>query len=268
VAAMLLPVRPLLLPTLCASAWLLALPARADAPPPPPPEHTWLGSGQAGLLASNTTTSADSYNIKLDLSRIDGPWTNKIYVGGFYSKTNDIVGGERLEGRYELDHKVTDRLFWFVSGDAVRDLFSGFDYQATLAGGMGYKFIETKATQLDATVGVGYQRQELQMLITNPADGAVIQRINGASQGDAVATFGANLAQTLTSTTKLTDKLLITTGQLDTAVANDIAIAVAMSSKLAVSLGYGIRYNSAPPPGVKKLDQLTTVNVVYNINKK
>ena len=38
-----------------------------------------------------------------------------------------------------------------------------------------------------------------------------------------------------------------------------------MSDRLALSVGYGVRYNSDPALGTKKIDTLTTVNVVYNI---
>ena len=36
-----------------------------------------------------------------------------------------------------------------------------------------------------------------------------------------------------------------------------------MSTKLALSLGYGILYNTDPLPPLKKLDQITTVNLQY-----
>jgi len=62
----------------------------------------------------------------------------------------------------------------------------------------------------------------------------------------------------------VTDKLLVTSGSLNTAIANDLALTVAMSDRLALSVGYGIRDNTKPAAGVKKLDQLTTINLVYN----
>jgi Protein of unknown function, DUF481 len=43
------------------------------------------------------------------------------------------------------------------------------------------------------------------------------------------------------------------------AVANDFAVAVNMTQTLALSVGYGVRYNSAPPTGTKSTDQLTEV---------
>lgn len=232
----------------------------ADAPP----QGRWYGSGQAGAVISTGTTDTSAANAKLDLTRNDGPWTNAVYVTALYSKSNGILGGESMEGRYKLDRKITDRLFWFGSADLVRDRFSGFNYQATLAGGVGYKFIDSASTRLAGTVGIGYQRLQPQILVTN-SSGEVIERTNLSSEGDAVAIAGVDFAHHFTQSTALTDTLLVTSGSLNTSIANDLALTVAMSERLALSLGYGIRENTKPAPGVKKLNTLTTVNLVYNI---
>jgi putative salt-induced outer membrane protein YdiY len=36
-----------------------------------------------------------------------------------------------------------------------------------------------------------------------------------------------------------------------------------MSTKLALSLGYNLQEHTRPPPGLKKVDILATVNLVY-----
>ena len=243
-------------------AAMSTVPAFAAAPPPP--DGVWLGAGQGGLLFSSGNTKSTAINAKLDLARNDGPWTNVLGLGGLYGKNNGILSSERISGRYELDHKISDRLFWFGDVDATRDIFSGFAYQVSLAGGLGYKFIDTADTKLSGTLGLGYQRLEQQQLIRD-ASGAVIQRINGNSQGGLVGTAGLSFEQKLTATTKLTDKFLVTSGSINTTASNDLALAVSMSDKLALSFGYGVRYNTSPAAGVTKLDQLTAVNFVYSI---
>ncbi len=255
------PARSLLLAlaVLCVS---LAVTTRA-ADAPPPPEGRWYGSGQAGLVISSGTTDTTAVNAKLDLTRTDGPWKNIGYVTGLYTKNNGILGGESIEGRYNLDRMITDRLFWFGSADAMRDRFSGFNYQATLAGGVGYKLIHSDSTKLDGIVGIGYQRLQPQMLVMN-SSGEVIERTNLPSQGDAVGVAGLDFAHYFTKSTAVTDKLLITSGSLNTSIANDLALMVAMNDRVALSLGYGIRENTKPAAGVKKLNTLTTANVVYN----
>lgn len=91
------------------------------------------------------------------------------------------------------------------------------------------------------------------------------QRIQGDASGNAVATAGINLAQLLTKNTTLLDKLMVESGSSDTSVSNDFQVQVSMTDRLALAFGYGVRYNTGPAPGTKRLDQLTTVNIVYNI---
>ncbi len=229
-----------------------------------PPEGLWQGAGQGGLVVSSGNTSATSANAKIDLARVDGPWKNTLFVGGLYGRTNGIQNADRLEARYRVDHSIDDRLFWFAGIDGVRDLFSGFAYQATASGGIGYRFVATDATSLSGTLGVGYQRLQPQQLVKD-ASGAVVARINDPASGSAVATAGLEYAHALTKSTKVTDKFNVTSGSEDTAVANDVGLAVSMSNRLALSVGFGVRYNTKPAAGVKKLDQVTTINVVYKI---
>jgi putative salt-induced outer membrane protein len=242
-------------------ALLSSTPGRAD---PPPPDGAWTGKGQGGLLISSGNTSATSLNAKLDLAETQGPWKNSLFLGGLYGKSSGITNGERIEGHYQLDHKISDRMYWFGALGAVKDQFSGFNYQATLSSGVGYKIIDSDDTKLSGILGLGYQRLQTQQLIKD-ASGAVVGRINGKAQGSLVGTAGLDFAHKLSASTSVTDRLLVTSGSLDTAVANDLAFQVSMSDVLALSLGYGLRYNTAPAAGVKKLDQVTTVNVVYNI---
>ncbi len=240
------------------------LSAEAFAGDPPPPDGVWVGAAQAGLLTSSGNTDASALNAKLDLAQTNGPSKNIFALGGLYSKSDGILSNERIEGRYEYDRKFNDRFYWFGSVDGIRDLFSGFDYQATAAAGIGYTVINNGSTKLDTQIGAGYQRLETQTLVKD-ASGEVTQRTNGPAQGDLVGTFGVNLEQKLTASAKLTDKLLVTAGSLNTAVANDFAVTANVSGSFALSVGYGIRYNTDPAAGVKKLDQVSTVNLVYTI---
>jgi len=241
-------------------AMLLANHALADSAPT---DGTWTGKGQGGLLISSGNTNATSLNAKVDLSQTNGLWKQSFSLGGLYGKSNGILSSERIEGRYQLDRKIDEKMFWFGSLDGNRDLFSGFNYQATLATGIGYKFVDTATTKFSGQVGLGYQRLQTQQL-TKDITGAVVKRTNAEAEGNLVAVAGLSLEQTLSANTKLLDKLAVTAGSKNTAVANDLGLQVSMSDRLALSLGYGIRYNTKPPAGVKNLDQVSTANIVYS----
>ena len=85
-----------------------------------------------------------------------------------------------------------------------------------------------------------------------------------AREGEAIGTLGVNYSQSLTATTTLTDKLLVESGSQDTLVTNTLALAVKVSAKLALSVGYALQDNTNPPAGLQKLDRLETLNLVYS----
>lgn len=223
----------------------------------------WSGKGEAGFLLSRGNAESTSANAKIDLAKETGPWKNAVFFGGLYGKTGEFASAQRLEARYQLDHKLTDKAFWFGALRAEQDKFSGFAYQASLTTGVGYKFVDTDATKFTAMAGVGYARLRPQELVKN-SSGAVVDRIKGDTTGSAIATAGFNFEQKLTSNTKVINKFLIESGSRNTSTMNDLSIQVAMNDVLALSAGYGIHYNTKPAAGTKKIDQLTTLNLVYN----
>jgi putative salt-induced outer membrane protein YdiY len=84
------------------------------------------------------------------------------------------------------------------------------------------------------------------------------------SEKGVAETAAINYSQALSSTVTLTDKLAVTSSSADRLVTNALAVAVKVSTKLALSVGYALQDNSSPPAGLKKIDTLETVNLVYS----
>jgi putative salt-induced outer membrane protein len=230
-----------------------------------PPAHAdWVGTGEAGALLSRGNADATSANAKLDVSRESGLWKNSAFLGLLYGENAAFATAQRAEARWQTDYKLTERLFWFGALRGEQDRFSGFQYQATLSTGVGYKFIENERTKFSGTLGAGYRRLRPETLVKSDA-GEVLSRFKGEPASDAVASAGLDLDHQITATTKVLGKLLVEAGAENTAVQNDIALQVSMTEALALSVGYGVRYNTEPPVGSKSTDQLTTVNLVYHI---
>ena len=224
----------------------------------------WTGKAELGFLSSSGNTEAKSANTKFDMTHEGSKWRNNFFVGALYGENEAFSNAERYEARYQTDLKVTDRLSWFMALRGEQDRFSGFAYQATGSTGVGYKFIDSPTTKLNASLGAGYRRQKSEILVKSDA-GEVIDRIEGEVESDPVATLSSNYEHAFTENTKLTNKLLAESGSDNTAVQNDIALSVNMTKTLALAVGFGVRYNSDPPPLSESTDTLTTVNLVYNI---
>ena len=257
--------QPLLLAAGLFAADLFALaPAYADAPPPP--QVGWMGQVQLGIVVTRGTLDTTTANMKFDATDTIGDWKDLAHLAFLYGESGKVSSAQRLEGSWESDFNFTKKTFVFGSINGEQDRFDGFAYQVTFATGLGYKFIDSDTTKLTVNLGAGYRRLQTETLAAADAND-FIMRTPGPQIGDGVGTAGLDYAQQLTKTTKLTDKVLMQSGGLNTAVANDIAVAVNMTQSLALSVGWGVRYNSAPPTGTKSTNQLFTVNIVYSFNQ-
>jgi putative salt-induced outer membrane protein len=247
---------PLVLAAAC-NAWA------DEAPAPPPPQGVWIGKGQFGFLESKGNSDAESINGTIDLLRYDGAWKNEFYLGGLYGKNSGIVAAERWEAREQTNYTISGDLFAFGALRYEHDLFDGFEYQESVSGGLGYKLINTDDTKLTAQVGAGYRRLRPEIIIKD-ADGNVLSRTPLDTEGNAIGTVGVDFSHAFNKATTLTNKLMIEAGSSNTQVTDALALTVKMSTKLALSVGYAISNNSNPPAPLKKLDTVTTVNLVFS----
>jgi putative salt-induced outer membrane protein len=233
-----------------------------EAPAPPPPQHEFIGKGQFGFLSSKGNSDATSLNAALDILRYDGPWKNELAFAGLYGKSGNVISAERWGIRQQTDYAITVPLFAFESLHFDHDMFNGFLYQASITGGIGYKILDTNDTKLTAQVGAGYRRFRPELIDKEP-DGSVAGRTPLDGVGEAIGTFGLDASHAFNKSTVLSNKLLVEAGSSNTTIHDDIALTVKMSDHLALSAGYGFLDNTKPPAGLKRLDTVATLNVVF-----
>jgi len=230
----------------------------------PAAQAQWTGKAELGVLLTDGNSESKSANTKFDLSHESDKWKHNVFVAALYGENAEFATSERYEASYKADYRITDRFSWFVGVRGEEDRFSGFAYQATVSTGATYRFIDSPTTKFDGSLGAGYKTFQPQILIQSPA-GEVLDRIEGASDSEPVATLGSNFEHSFTESTKITNKFLAEVGSTNTAVQDDIALQVSMSEVLALAVGIGVRYNSDPPPLAESTDTQLTVNLVYNI---
>jgi putative salt-induced outer membrane protein len=224
----------------------------------------WNGKAELGIVSATGNTESKAANTKFDLIHEGAVWRNTVGFAALYSEGAEFSTAERYEAKYQVDHRITNHLSWFAALRGEQDRFSAFAYQATASLGASYKFIDSPTTQLTASLGAGYRRSQEQELIENDS-GEVLDRIKGAADNEPVGTLSSNYEHSFTETTKLTNKFLAESGSDNTAVQNDVALSVNVTKSFAMAVGFGVRYNSAPPPLADSTDTLTTVNLVYTI---
>jgi putative salt-induced outer membrane protein len=248
-------------PALLALAIGLALPC---APAVSAEKEGWSGTGELGLSAARGNSRSENLNARLAFQKEEESWTHRFSLAGVRARgevTADFDGDgfpeTRLQttaNRYQAAAssalKMNERASWISSLRYERDDFATYDYQATIAVGYGYKYLDTEATRLAASIGPGYRR-------ARRAD-------TGEVEGEAIVRGTLEFARQLTETTRLVNDTLVESGSDNTFAQNDLGVAVAINSAMALKVGLQARYNSRADEDRKSTETLTTLNLVYS----
>ena len=269
--------------TLMAGALLAALVsfgAQADDAPATNPGNPadnggWTGSGEFGFASAHGNSRSENANAKLGLSQENDLWKNNFFLNGLRSKGDvEVVDQQgntvdrltttanRYDAGASVGYKLDPRSYIVTAARYEHDDFGANLWQGIISVGYGYIALKTERTELSFEAGPGYKRYR-------PAD--TEETVNGEtvkvkqdSQSEAVGRGLVNYKYRLTDNTALEDTLLLEAGSKNKYYQNDIGLSVSMTRKMALKLGYQVRYNSDVQPGTENTDTLLTTNLVYN----
>lgn len=235
----------------------------------------WSGSGEFGYASSRGNSRSENLNAKLGLSQENELWKNNFYLNGMRSKgevsvtdaNGDTVNklsttANRYDAGASVGYKLDPRSYIVGAGRYERDDFGSNLWQETVSLGYGYIALKNQRTELSFEIGPGYKRYR-------PADQYV--DVNGTSVpvrqdviGEGVARGLVNFKYRLTDNTAFEDTFLTEAGSKNKYYQNDAGLSVSMTKKMALKVGFQVRYNSDTQPDTKNTDTLTTTNLVYN----
>lgn len=247
-----------------------------DAAPDSAASHGgWSGSGEFGFASATGNSRSENVNGKLGLNQENEQWKNSFFLDGLRSKSQqkvvDAAGNtikqfnttaNRYDGGASVGYKLDTRSYIVGAARYEHDDFGANVWQGIVSLGYGYIALKDDRNELSFEIGPGYKRYR-------PADIDLV--VNGVSvpqqqttQGEVVARGLVNYKYKLTSNTAFENTLLMEAGSKNTYLQNDAGLAVSMTRKLALKVGFQVRHNSAVLAGTKKTDTLTTTNLVYS----
>ena len=210
----------------------------------------WSGKGTFGGVLARGNTETETINLNVDIENKVDVWTHKAGASMLRTVTDDVTSADRWELRGESQYSLTDRSYLFGALRYEDDAFTDYDYQATLSGGYGYRFIANDTTKLEGQIGIGYREAELQL--------------TGEQQDDAILRGAIDYEHKLTATTLVYDRFLVESGSENTFVQNALGVEVKINDSFALGLDYSVRHNTDVLPGTEKTDQVVTANLVYS----
>ncbi|ODV11302.1 MAG: hypothetical protein ABT20_06175 [Rubrivivax sp. SCN 70-15] len=225
----------------------------------------WRGSGGAALSASSGNTTSSSLLLNADAARETA--SDKISLGGTinYAKSRidgvDQTTANKWAGRGEYDYNLSPRTFVFGKLGLEADKVIDLSLRSSLAGGMGYKLVNTETMTFDLFGGLGYttDRYSVAQTIGSKTD----TRFSRAS-----VYLGEASTHQLTPTVSLKQRLDLypgVSGDKAVLATFNAGLSVAMSTTMSLTVGLTDSYNSKPPLGTKSNDLglFTGINVKF-----
>lgn len=236
----------------------------------------WTGSGELGFASTTGNSRSQNVNAKLTMNQETDQWKNNFFLDVLRQKgevtvtdANGVTNNQfaTTADRYDFGasagYKLDPRSYIVTAGRYDHDDFAANRWQGTLSIGYGYMALKTDRTQLSFEIGPGYTEYQ-------PTTGSIV--VNGVTvpqtagrQSEVVARGLINYKYRITDNTSFDDTFLTEAGSKNTYIQNDAGIAVSMTKKLSIKVGFQVRHNSQVLSGIRRTDTLSTTNLVYNL---
>lgn len=241
----------------------------------PTSDNGWSGSGEFGYAAARGNSHTENINAKLGLKQENEFWKNNFFLNGLRSKgdvsVKDANGNtvdqfsttaNRYDAGASVGYKLDPRSYIVSAARYEHDNFGANLWQGTVSLGYGYIALKTQRTELSFEIGPGYKRYRRANQVFSVDGVSVTQQQE--PEGEPIVRGLINYRYRLTTNTSFENTFLTEAGSRNKYYQDDAGLLVDMTRKLALKVGFQVRYNSDTLPGIKTTDTLTTTNLVYN----
>jgi putative salt-induced outer membrane protein YdiY len=256
----------------------------------------FYASGDLTYLRTSGNSEANSFGLKLDLTRLWADRTFRLAGGGLRqaSSAGRIAVGTPTDYELEVpepattaedyylraayDRQFSDRFFYTAGAGWERRPFSGIDNRWVGQAGVGYAFAAGEPTDFRTTLGFTYTSED--PIVQEPsADGDFAGLRLGWELKRAIS-GSARLAHVFLFDQKLGESA-------DRRIDTDVALAVSINKTLALKAGLHVWFDNQPsleqlplflpsglpagstvPVGLKRTDTQATIAVVVNFERK
>lgn len=230
----------------------------------------WTADMAASLLFERGNTESNAVNGNLNAARESVRWRNTFKAEGTNKEekvTNPITGrdeyertSERYFGQYKLDRKLGEAgaNYLFNVATYEKDTFSGFQYQASYALGLGRRFVDAARHTLDAELGPGYRWRCLE-----PSD-AYTTCANEQNEG--IVRVAAKYKWLISDSADFSQEVSSEIGEDGGASSRaESVLNSKINAKFSLRVRYLLEHESKAAPGSKESDHELTVGLVYTI---
>ena len=211
----------------------------------------WEGSGEFGFVNTTGNTETVALNLKLNFVRTGENWRHRFSGTAMTTSEDGTKENERYTVEVQSDRKLSEKSWLFGAFRRDADKFGSYDPQLSLTAGYGYRLMKSEKHSLKGEIGAGYRK--------------LTETESGDSSSELIARILLDDSWQVFKSTRWTNRLLIESGSSNTFTQFNTGLAVSMTDRLAVKLGFEARNNTKVPPGDSEhTDTITSANLVYN----
>lgn len=209
--------------------------------------ENWSGQGELGAFMSSGNADNTGVTASLALTKDGINWRHKLTARADYQESEGVTTREQFLAAYELNRKISDRLYAYGLAQYERDRFQGFAARYAASGGLGYDVL-TDGPTLSVKAGPAWRRTEF-------IGGGSTSSIAGLAAAD----FDWAISDNLTFTQDAS--AFIQSGS--STFVSDTGLQASISDAVSVRLSYTVEHDTDPPAGAVKTDTLSRITVIY-----
>lgn len=229
---------------LCLSTSLFAQAEEANA------EQTWEATAELGYIKTSGNSDTETLNAKFKGETGYNKWTHKLELEALKSVANDVRSAEKYRIEAQSDYDLSERSYAFGNVNWENDNFSGLNYQASAAVGLGYKVIKTDEMKLNLELAPGYR---------------ITEDENNNTEEDAIVRAAETFSWKLSKTSTFDQYLKIEAGDSNTETRFGLALTSKVAGDLSMKVSHDIVHNSDVPAGTDKTDRESAITLVYKL---
>lgn len=216
-------------------------------------------TGSVSARATATTGNDDTVDIGLGarLGFFDGLNGHRVTLSYAYQESDGSRDRDRLFAAYDYTREFAQNFYAFgkvqLAYNGVLDLDEGgFEDEAFVGFGVGYRVFNTPDMQWSIQAGPGYRVASLRGVVDDIDEAAI--------------SVGSYYFQRINPTMFVTNDTDILFSDSDTSITNELGLNVSMTNQLALRTSVLTQYNSDPGGDAENTDNTFGLSLVYSFN--
>jgi putative salt-induced outer membrane protein len=209
----------------------------------------WSGNGTLGYTSTSGNTDSKNLNTSLLIGYQILRWKHSLLIEIIQAETDDEKSADSKSIRERTEYSLDEKSYTFGQARYEDDKFSGYDYQASIVAGLGYRIIDSEAQLLDLSVGAGYRQLK--------------ESDSGDTEVGPIATSDLKYEYRFNENATFSETALVEAGEDNTYMQSETALTTHINGNLSSKISYLVKHNSDVPDGTEKTDKITSISLIY-----